>query len=480
MQSVINLERFKVISVPNRLFILIFFLILCFSANIFSQAERSVVRIRINNVDEGTGFIFNAPNQVVTALHVVAGHKNITVYSEATKNESPAKIDKVHKESDLALLIMDNDLGITRVEPNLNPNLAVEHTIWGYPRNVATMQGDPVRFSRSMNKTPTLSNILKVGDKIRTGLKNQGYPSPNVRILRLSSTIQPGHSGAPIFDNSGNIVGIADGGLYGGTARINWAISADYLSKLISEGIGESHPEFPNAPSIQAALFSSGNSEETTEVSFGEDKSLAKMRSVPLSEVYDLLAPEDKLDFDYLVNYTRQVTGKDLLSSRIDIYEDLVTGATISVPADISIIYDDEDGMLEAWSESENVELFIQIMNNEEWANGVEAKDFFAEYSEEWEDEYGDPISWEPDPENPDEPAYQDLEEAFFYQDRSRISRDTEGLVESVYFASLIIDEADFLGTAVRARGLSNLSEKDLLTYFVMSACVQLADFSID
>src|SRR5690606_27943222 len=78
------------------------------------------------------------------------------------------------------------------------------------------------------------------------------YPLPNARIYRISSIIQPGHSGAPILTSSGKVIGIADGGLRGGTARINWAMPSEiYLRSLVT-----STDNIPGTISIQHNLYS--------------------------------------------------------------------------------------------------------------------------------------------------------------------------------------------------------------------------------
>jgi hypothetical protein len=64
-----------------------------------------------------------------------------------------------------------------------------------------------------------------VPDEVLNLLNDRNSPNPQVRVLSLESgNLLPGHSGGPVLNESGRLIGMADGGLKGGTVQISWAI----------------------------------------------------------------------------------------------------------------------------------------------------------------------------------------------------------------------------------------------------------------
>lgn len=442
-----------------------------------AQGDKSVVRMRVDNVGQGTGFVYSSPQYAVTALHVVAGAgpNSISVYSEAADKSSPAAIEKVHKKSDLALLKLANPFGFKALKEDTLPNLNAEHTIWGYPHNIATMSGDNIRFSRSGGKcpNPTLMCILKTGDKIITQLKNQGYPSTDVSILRVGSTISPGHSGAPILDGAGMVVGIADGGLRGGTSRINWAIPATYLPDLLA-----STDPAPGNKSMQSELFSAGPQEEAedpVEVAFG-DNQLTKDWTISLAELYDYMGPEEQAVVDKWNSLANEYDF-DILQNMIDVYEDYNTGATISVPKGAIVNYHEELELFEVLVGK--VEMAIQITEGYSWEDGQAAVNQFANILSTWADHEGNPVAWQENPEIPDSEPEVDMEEEYYYAFRSRVALDANNETGSQMLASFHIDYGDFLGTASFIHDMENLTVEDLKNYYLVQVCIEMSDFAI-
>jgi hypothetical protein len=344
------------------------------------NARTSVVKITTNysvrntnsgrlerRIGTGTGFCWDKSMYVVTALHVVAGVKDITVHNSAG-NRTGATISKVLLEADLALLKLDSDLGLVplKLEP-VNPNAARRFTIWGFPHAVFKMQDHEIRLSRSLEEKPILDHLIN-GDKLKYELEKQKYPSPNANILKISSIIQPGQSGAPLFTAEGKVVGVADGGLRGGTALLNWAMPAyTYVPLLLT-----SNDTSPATISIQASLFNSSSTilpdemladeRERSSMFHADDTGTDEFKQFQhdsFDAYYEILAREEMENTIYLNG--NQITktwtagfseiistlsreeadeiraivedyGVSLDDTYYDIYEDFETGATISIP----------------------------------------------------------------------------------------------------------------------------------------------------
>ncbi|PKP01739.1 MAG: hypothetical protein CVU14_04650 [Bacteroidetes bacterium HGW-Bacteroidetes-9] len=314
------------------------------------SAQTSVVKVKtsfikvsngkkVKEIGTASGWCWKEPTLVVTALHAVAGADEITIHRD-NNSSTKASIERVLKEADLALLRLNSDIGLRPLNlQDADPNSGMEYYVWGFPQGVFSMQGDDIRFSRSLEQSPTLNSIL-TGNSLKSELITQGYPLPVARIYRISSTIQPGHSGAPIMAKNGVVIGIADGGLRGGAARINWAMpAAYYVPRLIS-----SNDQIPRSPSVQTSLYSSLT---TVDLDATEQEELEKVKSEAsenkvvngtqsVSKTWTASYNDILETMDYEgqreLNELTALFNIDMSGKSFDIYEDFNTGATFAIP----------------------------------------------------------------------------------------------------------------------------------------------------
>jgi S1-C subfamily serine protease len=380
------------------------------------SAGSSVVKIKTtypaatkgkHGVATATGWCWKDPTLVITALHAVTGASKIMV-SKTESVKCEAKIEKVLKEADLVLLRLTRDLGLVPLRlQTADPNSTLEYFVWGFPEGAYSMAGDDIRFSRSLEATPTLNSIL-TGNKLKNELETQGYPLPGARILRISSTIQPGHSGAPIMARDGTVIGVADGGLRGGTARINWAMPASYYVPRLST----SNDLVPKTPSVQVELYSSltevdddateeeENSEyvreEVQNTIVNGEMSISKTWTASYDEITGTLSEKDIIDLATLTT----AFGIDMSDTEYDIYEDYTTGATITAPAgeyftvqngwfysgnaDASLLYDALPFMAGTYGEAKNNAYLVYQQNfpADEWVSDPATPDVVDEDDE--------------------------------------------------------------------------------------------------
>ena len=311
-----------------------------------------------------------------------------------------------------------------------------------------------------------MNDILKSGDLILTKLKNQGYPLPTVKILRVGSIIQPGHSGSPIMDNNNRVVGVADGGLYEGTARINWAIQANYLIALITEGIKPSDPGFPAGKSAQKQLFGNQNPDTNIPVkkSFTADHELFFMMTVPLGEVYDYSSTEDKEHLDFFLESFE----KNWRDYTIDVYEDVETGATISVPYNSTITFDTEKNWYSIKSK-DIFEMIVKIAETESWDSAINEKDHFV-------NELNNLMEWEVGPTYIATP-YEDKEFLFYDAIIDWENYHADQSQKAQMGASLSIDYHSFFGTVYLTHDVQQIDNFD--DYYLLNVCLQLATFPV-
>jgi len=293
----------------------------------------------------------------------------------------------------------------------VDPNSTSEFYVWGYPHGIPTMAGDYIRFSLSHGNQPILNNLLQ-NDKLKEILEKQMYPQLNAKILRVSSTIQPGHSGAPIINNNGKVIGIADGGLRSGTARLNWAFPA---SQYVPSLLQSNESPFPAQRSMQSNLYSSNiiitediSEEEQYKMVDAEtihndegnkNQSITKTWTAKYNEIIETMFEEDVND---IIAITSE-NGIDLNDTWYDVYEDYNTGATVTIPAGENFVYDNGwfyvnnntydlhysalifDAVEFENAKSGALEIFGQVLNSKQF---VQSADSWVSYPDDPDDTF--------------------------------------------------------------------------------------------
>lgn len=447
-----------------------------------AQAMQSVVRITCvlppaaargaggAGVMHATGFAWPDESQVVTALHAVAGCQSINVFSEATGASSPANLGNVILEADIALLRLARPLGIPPARPATSPpNLSDSFTIVGYPWGVDVAKGDPLTFSSGM-KGPltTLDQAYGNMPELREMFDSraQAYPMRSATILRVGSTLQPGHSGAPIFDSKGQIVAIADGGLFKGFAGMNWSMPVSvYLPRLVN-----SQDAKPSAPSVWALRFSAtavapGRAVAIPAAAVERGESAAgvfkRVRRVPISMLAERLRRENNGQPDQNMKFILDKVGPQTFASlAFDIYEDPATGATVGVPAQSTLVWNPQIRALEARSPDGGARMIIGVVPGRSHADAK------ATSRQAFLNKLLPMARWQASPATL---AYCNLDPetewancANFFDGTDAVSRQPMSLM-----FSMSVRGSNFLGFAVYAPK-EGLSDRDLVTELMM------------
>ncbi|WP_158212386.1 S1 family peptidase [Natranaerobius trueperi] len=165
-----------------------------------AEVKESVVSIiareNLNNIDfitsqtSGTGVNIDPSGKVLTNRHVIEGDKEITVnFRESNETTARVKGKKISPNSsiDLALLDIESDGELPYVDiyngkiENLNTDKEVY--VVGNPRGIG---------------------VLASKGKIRDINKINDYLS----IIEIDTKIYPGHSGSPVVNSEGELLGI--------------------------------------------------------------------------------------------------------------------------------------------------------------------------------------------------------------------------------------------------------------------------------
>ncbi|HEY9539277.1 MAG TPA: serine protease [Kiloniellaceae bacterium] len=316
------------------------------SADTVRRAAASVVRVVAEGCPGGqgsrvgTGFVWSAPQQVVTALHVVADCSRVAVEYVELGVQRRAETQRALRRADLALLAVEDPPAVPVLSQTATAAEQEELVAIGMPLNVRNWQETYGERSLNVNR---LHDILNEG--ARRQIENLGVPAIDLEIFRLTAVVKPGSSGAPVVNAGGAVVGVVDGGLDGGNASLNWAVPSAFLHELLASGETADGVGLGPAAETVFAFSVPHTAEEAEEVNRDlacGGRSYFHLATRDLNEIVDSLSQPGTLDdpagFLYVVNGLAQyVPLEELAAIRFDLWVDSETGATIAVPATMPI-----------------------------------------------------------------------------------------------------------------------------------------------
>ena len=157
----------------------------------------------------GTGFNIRPSGLVITNRHVVEGARSVEIrFRDGTVY--PAAEVRVDDAADLALVRLNGaDLPVVPLgEPHLPPT-----------GSGVTVVGNPLGYPRLAVRGTVL------------GYAGQG-PEP---VMEIDAPIHSGHSGSPVFNEEGNVVGVVFGASAGdGGGRTGYAVPSTALHRFLA------------------------------------------------------------------------------------------------------------------------------------------------------------------------------------------------------------------------------------------------------
>ncbi len=181
-------------------------------------AKGAVVRVE-SEVGVGTGFVLSEDGRIATNLHVIAGASAIKVALADERTFNVERVLAIDPMRDLALLkVSASGLETVRLGDS---DLAAA--------------GDPI---------VVIGNPLGVLDfTVSDGLVSSVRVSEDVKVIQTSAPISQGSSGGPLFNNFGEVIGIATFFAREGQ-NLNFAIPSNYLKPMLREEGGLNMEEF--------------------------------------------------------------------------------------------------------------------------------------------------------------------------------------------------------------------------------------------
>ncbi len=197
-------------------------------AEIAARSTPSVVSVRTEQ-SLGTGFVVSNDGLVATNLHVVAGNSKITITLADHREFQVVEIWNGDRQRDLVIM---------RIEAQKLPVVSLGDSSAIHPGDSVVAIGHPLGLEDTVSNG-LVSAIRKVDD--------------DLTVLQISAPIAPGSSGGPIFNDRGEVIGVATAIMLGGQ-NINFGVPIMYLKDLLKR---------PSRVSLEA--FATATAEEESE-----------------------------------------------------------------------------------------------------------------------------------------------------------------------------------------------------------------------
>jgi S1-C subfamily serine protease len=200
---------------------------------VYQKAVNAVVRITNGTSESGSGFIYDRTGRVVTAYHVVSSLTSIYVILYDGR-VSRATILGYSDVSDVAVLKLD-------ISPNIDPPKIADSSKIQIGQTVLVI-GSPGDTEAPLGLKDTLtSGIIS---QVNRYIVVEDRATPN--LIQVDAPVNFGNSGGPLFDISGEVVGIADARIDPTLGDgISWAVSSNKIKRVADSIIANGNFPYP-------------------------------------------------------------------------------------------------------------------------------------------------------------------------------------------------------------------------------------------
>jgi len=166
----------------------------------------------------GTGFAISSNGYIATCNHVVDGASTVKVRGVGGDFSKYYSAKVVCKDA-------NNDLAIVKID---DPSFSTLGIIPFFIKSSTAEVGTDI-FVLGYPLTATMGDEIKLTNGIISA--KSGFQG-DITSYQMSAPIQPGNSGAPLFDKNGNLIGIVNS-KHTGAENAGYAIKTSYLINLI-------------------------------------------------------------------------------------------------------------------------------------------------------------------------------------------------------------------------------------------------------
>jgi serine protease Do len=206
--------------------------------DIVKRSSPAIVRIDAGRDKVGTGFILDKAGLVATNLHVVLGESTIKVRLFDGSQYPVLQIAGIDIERDLALLRISPPKGLPTLKLGDSDAVAAGDQIIA----IGNQLGE---FDYSVT-SGLVSQVRHACD--REAIAKQRCKQ-EFTLLQISAPISLGSSGGPLFNQTGEVVGVTTAIITAGQ-NLNFAVPGNYLKPLIAQPGAISVDEFARETKI--------------------------------------------------------------------------------------------------------------------------------------------------------------------------------------------------------------------------------------
>jgi len=151
------------------------------SKRIYNTNKDNIVEVITNN-GYGTGFYYNNNKIIITALHLVAGAKQISVETKDGRFEIE-KVYRMKDDLDIAILVLENKDNSNKVSYN-------------------------VASSKILDPVLLISNPMGLKKTVTTGYITNIIKTDTGHFYVANAYASLGSSGGPVFNLNGSLIGV--------------------------------------------------------------------------------------------------------------------------------------------------------------------------------------------------------------------------------------------------------------------------------
>ncbi|MBL4637296.1 MAG: serine protease [Kofleriaceae bacterium] len=190
--------------------------------DIVQRYKPAIVRVENDfgtGVKVGTGFILSEEGRIATNLHVIAGNGKLRIKLSNGTILPVVRIIAIDEKRDLAIIKVESETPLPTVPLGDSDKVS--------PGDSVIAIGNPQNFD------------FTVSDGLISSVREDGGDT----VLQISAPISQGSSGGPLFNNFGQVIGVATM-IYTQGQNLNFGVPANYLRPMMSSKGGESAADF--------------------------------------------------------------------------------------------------------------------------------------------------------------------------------------------------------------------------------------------
>jgi S1-C subfamily serine protease len=197
------------------------------SADIVAKAEESLLKIEVENVGQGSGFVVDESGIAITNVHVMAGAQDgraIATFPNGTKCEITGSY----------LIDEGRDIAVIQLKLDGLPTLPMSENLPRKGEEVLAL-GSPMGLS--FTATRGIVSAIRSEEEMKNDLND---PSIRGTWVQVDAPLSPGNSGGPLINSKGELVAMSTRASFGQAQNLNFGISVVDIREAVDKAKSKS------------------------------------------------------------------------------------------------------------------------------------------------------------------------------------------------------------------------------------------------